>query len=444
MSMKKAEDSLVTFESSESVIIRSLFEVLKDMLVESNLVFTKEGIELRSTAQGHYTHLFLSADKIDSYYCEKDLVIGVNFTEFHNAVKSLTQDDTVGIQITQEGFEAGEIDIFILNQEIGWSQKRSCAILYMEEDFREPPVHTFNMSVSIPSVLFQRLVRCHRTGKTVQILAHRGIRQSFVYFYTPSTTRSDLTKLICELSRPINNKTNNKQLLCKTSEKSADKKDFYALKTLQTISKSAGMSKKIRLFLNPDYPLVVRCDVGSLGQLTFVLAPIWDDDVNTLSLPDILREDPDVISDAKLKDTLFGDADGKDNEDSVEEDEPPVSSEPKKKKLKPPKKRMKRKKKPEPESDDDDDDESVSDAGVVKMQKTTLKKKRRLKKGAAAEDVVENVTWKNKNVPKQPEAAPRSKNKDEMMRKLERQMAKEFEQEELLERMQEINNEETW
>lgn len=370
MSMQPKEKSKVTLESSESVIFRSLFEVLKDMLVEGNLIFTKQGIQLRSKAVNHLTHLYLSADKIDKYYCREDLVVGVNFEELHQAVKSLTQDDTIGIQITDTGYADAEIHIYIMNDEIKWTQRRACSILSLQEQVQELPERTFNMSVSIPSVLFQRIVRCHRTGKTLQILAHRGNGHSFVYFYTPSDMNNDTTRLICSHSNSIKGRKVDKEMVCKTVEKSADKRENYSLSYLQTIAKSSGMSKKIRLFLRPGLPLVVRADVGSMGQLTFVLASNCEtEDTKVLTLEELLNEDPDVQAD---RDWKGNDIEKQQQSDSDDENQSGMVLDMATKNISGKSKTTKRRKRTKKEAvDDDDDDEKPK----KKKQKPWRKKR---------------------------------------------------------------------
>lgn len=385
MSMKPVDESLMTLESSESVIFRSLFEVLKNILVEGNLIFTKEGIQLRSLAvnKTHFTHLFLAANKIDKYYCKNDsIVIGVDFDELHKAVKSLTQDDTIGIQI----IDMDNINIYIINDELKWTQERKCSILYIREKMMEPFQQTFDMSVSIPSVLFQRIVRCHGIGKTLQILAHRGNQYSFIYFYTPSDTQSDITRLVCGHSNSIQSTTQRTEMVCKTTEQSsADKRDYYSLKTLQMIAKTVGMSKKIRLFLKPNFPLILRTDVGSMGQLTFVIAMIEktdDDDVEIVTLDELLKDDPEVQLDAEY--------DKNQNENEDDDDQSEVLDMATKRKI---------------TDKDDDNDERP-------------KKKRK--------------SWRKKRIPKNKPEQSKSKTKEEMLKRLEEQMAKEYEQEDLL------------
>jgi len=60
---------------------RTLMTALKDILLETNITFQPDGIRIINMDKSHtiLAHLFLEADKFESYYCKyPKIVIGVN------------------------------------------------------------------------------------------------------------------------------------------------------------------------------------------------------------------------------------------------------------------------------------------------------------------------------------------------------------------------------
>lgn len=52
----------------------------------------------------------------------------------------------------------------------------------------------------------------------------------------------------------------------------------FSLKYLSLFCKAANLSNTIELFLRESYPLILKYNVASLGELKFCVAPKVDDD----------------------------------------------------------------------------------------------------------------------------------------------------------------------
>ena len=84
MSQDFAEKNILTIQTVQIAPFRILMTALKDILLESNIIFTPEGIKIINMDKSHtiLAHLALHAENFEAYECKKDkIIIGVNM--FH-------------------------------------------------------------------------------------------------------------------------------------------------------------------------------------------------------------------------------------------------------------------------------------------------------------------------------------------------------------------------
>ena len=76
--------NILTIQTVQIAPFRTLMTALKDILLETNISFTKDGIKIINMDKSHtiLAYLFLDAKKFEHYYCKyPKIVIGVNM--FH-------------------------------------------------------------------------------------------------------------------------------------------------------------------------------------------------------------------------------------------------------------------------------------------------------------------------------------------------------------------------
>ena len=77
---------------------RTLMTALKDILLETNITFKKDGIRIINMDKSHtmLADLFLGAENFEYYECKKDkIVIGVNMFHLFKLINSIENDDTL-------------------------------------------------------------------------------------------------------------------------------------------------------------------------------------------------------------------------------------------------------------------------------------------------------------------------------------------------------------
>ena len=101
---------------------RTLMTALKDILLETNITFTKDGIRIINMDKSHtiLAHLFLEADKFEYYDCKYNkIVIGVNMFHLFKLINTIDNDDTLTLYIDEHEYNEGVVDYLGLKFENG-------------------------------------------------------------------------------------------------------------------------------------------------------------------------------------------------------------------------------------------------------------------------------------------------------------------------------------
>ena len=95
-------NNVLTIKTVQIAPFRILMTALKDILVETNISFRKDGIRIINMDKSHtmLAHLFLGADNFEQYECNEDkIIIGVNMFHLFKLINSIDNDDTLTIYI---------------------------------------------------------------------------------------------------------------------------------------------------------------------------------------------------------------------------------------------------------------------------------------------------------------------------------------------------------
>ena len=104
MSSSDEEDNYVLMLKTVQIApFRTLMTALKDILLETNISFQKDGIRVINMDKSHtiLAHLHLKAENFEVYECKRDkIIIGVNMFHLFKLINSIKDnDDTLSIYI---------------------------------------------------------------------------------------------------------------------------------------------------------------------------------------------------------------------------------------------------------------------------------------------------------------------------------------------------------
>ena len=238
--------------------LKSAFEVLKDILNDVNIYFTKKGIQILTldTARVALVDMFLDASNFEEYYCEANMVAGINVTNMFKLLKFISNNDTLTIEIKTREY----LDIRIENIVKRSDTKFQLKLLDINEDQIEVPDITMAVITTMPSIDFQRICRdMNNLAANLEI------------------TRNN-SKFIIKCEGDFANQ----ETIIDCTDDGKFKgilQGIYSLKYLNLFTKATGMCSSVQIMQEEDNRfLILRYNVANLGELKFYLATKVSDD----------------------------------------------------------------------------------------------------------------------------------------------------------------------
>jgi proliferating cell nuclear antigen len=233
--------------------LKGMFEVLKELLNDVNIVVNPSGIKILAMDLAHVTlyHCLLEAQNFEVFYCPKTVVIGLNVQNLYKILKTVSSQDTLTLQIKKECPN----DMEIIIEKKSKTFFKLCLLNIDDERLKVPNVE-MTTSITMASVDFQRLIRDMLTVGTVLRVR---VKKRKVIFETFGDFASQRTVLETSEDTKVNENDDEIDL-------------SFSLKLLSLFSKASTLSATCSLWLQDDFPLIVQYAVGNLGHIRMILA----------------------------------------------------------------------------------------------------------------------------------------------------------------------------
>lgn len=239
--------------------MKSIFEVLKDIINDVNVYFDSKGIRILAldTARVALVHMFLDAQNFEEYECPIPVISGMNMANTYKLLKSITNHDTLEMAI--KGNEV--IELIIQNQTKKSSSKFTLKLLDINEDILETPDLETNIITTLSSVDFQRICRdmgnlsneidIFRDGDKLELSCLGDFANQSTSIECPETwdTRVGNT---------------------------------FSLKYINLFTKATSMCSSVQIMQHEDdnfMPIIFRYSIANLGEMKFYLAPKVSDEL---------------------------------------------------------------------------------------------------------------------------------------------------------------------
>lgn len=256
------DNDLMRFVTDQGVKMRILFETLQSVLVDGVIVFNKSGMSIEQiNTNCCFIQVKLDADKIQSYYCKETYSVGMNFQRIFACMRSVGKDDIVVLRLTKKSYESSTPAI-VMEQISPDNTRYSFRIHLMDIDEQEYNMDPQEMEicVTLQSALFSRIVNCcSQQGKCMQIMSGKN--------YVKFGAYGDHFTSCC-VKIPVEGIT------------ALDHQLVFPMQFMSSIKKASTMGNSVNVHISKDYPLLLVCQVGTLGIIRFFLPPkaIDDDD----------------------------------------------------------------------------------------------------------------------------------------------------------------------
>ena len=251
-------NSSMHFKTIQASALKTSFEVLKDVLNDVNVNFTRDGMNITAldNAKVALINMNLQADRFEEYECEEPITAGINISNFFKILKIITSNDVLSIDInnrehmlvTIENSTKNSKSVFELN------------LLWINDDTLEIPKIEPSCVTIMPSVDFQRICRdMGNIGTYVSIFRNKNILNiSCAGDFAKQTTSIDTEQN--DFGEDIGNK--------------------YSLKFINLFTKATNMCSNMKIqqtHPTGKMPIMFVYDVANLGNIEFYLAATLDD-----------------------------------------------------------------------------------------------------------------------------------------------------------------------
>lgn len=238
----------------QAIAIKSLLEVLKDIINDVNVYFDSSGMKIVAfdVARVTLVHVKLDAENFEEYSCSKDVVLGINVSNTFKLLKSISNNDILSITDTDEN-----LIITVSNSTKKSTSKFSIKLLDLNEDFLELP-ETPDADIKetmIPSIDFQKIIRdmsnigsellVKRVGNTVEFSCEGDFAEK---------------QTIIEQADDVGTE---------------GATGTFSLKYLSMFTKATILCPIVQIIQNTDEtPIILKYTIANLGELKFYLAPM--------------------------------------------------------------------------------------------------------------------------------------------------------------------------
>ena len=264
--------NILTIQTLQIAPFRTLMAALKDILLETNIIFTKEGIKIINMDKSHtiLVHLSLEAENFEMYECKMDkIIIGVNMFHLFKLINSIDNDDTLTIYIEEADYTDGIVQYLGLKFENGTIKQHKIQKLRLIEpdsDELSVPDVKFSSVLNLPSADFQKIIRdlsCISDKIEIKSIATaEGVE--LIFKCTGGFAQAEIRRT----------ESDGNMEFIKKQEVSKIIQGEFSLKNLSYFIKCTNLCSQIEIYLENNLPLVVKYNVASLGVIMLALASI--------------------------------------------------------------------------------------------------------------------------------------------------------------------------
>lgn len=239
----------------QAIAIKSLLEVLKDIINDVNVYFDSSGVKIVAfdVARVTLVHVKLDAENFEEYTCPKNVVLGINVSNTFKLLKSISNNDILSITNNDEN-----LIITVSNATKKSTSKFTIKLLDLNEDLLELPDELDNSEIKetmIPSIDFQKIIRdmsnigsellVKRVGNTVEFSCEGDFAEK----------QTIIEQVDCVGQEGVSG--------------------TFSLKYLSMFTKATILCPIVQLIQNTnETPIILKYTIANLGELRFYLAPL--------------------------------------------------------------------------------------------------------------------------------------------------------------------------
>lgn len=269
-------------QTSQSKIIKVLFEVLKEVLMGAvNLFFEKKGITLKTLngTKKSIVYLNLESEEFDQYFCNEDrFIAGIDTTNLHKITKTIQSKDYIKMYV--EYNNKGVLIFERINPETKSLYSHKIKLCNVPISNLNIGNTIYNHSLSLKSLEFQ--IACKNlNGLNCDNISLYFKQNSIILSGSNDYSDNEIEiKQQQDDVKDFPSESNDEQNILFDGPNDIKKQGTYLLQYILLFTKATALDKNFDIYLNPEKPLTLSYSVGNLGHLDFMLEPALDDETD--------------------------------------------------------------------------------------------------------------------------------------------------------------------
>ena len=263
-----SEQNVLEIKTVQIAPFRTLMTALKDILLETNIVFKPDGIRIVNMDKSHtiLAHLFLDAEKFEHFFCKyPKIIIGVNMFHLFKLINTIDNDDTLTIYIEEKEYSEGVVDHLGLkfeNGDIKQCKIQKLKLIEPEQEELQVPDVSFSSIITLPSTDFQKIIR--DLSNISERLEINSVGNELIFKCEGPFASAEIRR---------SESDGNMEFIQKQTASHVIQGEF-SLKNLGYFIKCTNLCNTIEVYLENDLPLIVKYSVASLGEIKLCLAAL--------------------------------------------------------------------------------------------------------------------------------------------------------------------------
>lgn len=277
-------NALMYTRTTQFSIFKNICDSINGLLGDGNFKVTEKGIVLQHMDPRRNCIVKLVLDKFEHHYCKREFYMGFSISGLYDEIRYITGEMIVlFIEEPPEGSNQGvdKLKVFVYDEE---EVNEITIPLYknMVEDYEFDNFEKASRVVSLPNNRFQRLIKKVSTNAT---------KQNVTDPVTGEVTKAKICFTRCQDDLLIfgsthKNGRNNQSVIRPHPRKTAVRwcainpnhgddnfTNYYFTRYLEKFCKHQ-LDEKVILYMRKDFIIVLRYELGDLGYICFMLAPI--------------------------------------------------------------------------------------------------------------------------------------------------------------------------
>lgn len=263
--IEENDDYILMIKTVQIAPFRTLMVAMKDILLETNISFQKDGIRIvnMDKSQTVLVHMHLNADNFEYYDCKKEkIIVGVNMLHLFKLINTIDNEETLSIYIDEDDYNDGIVEYLNLkfeNKNIKQCKIQKLRLIEPEQEELTVPNVKFSSIINMPSNDFQKIIRdLNNISDKLEI---KSIKNQLVFKCNGPFANAEIIRSESDGMGFIQKNNNIIQ-------------GVFSLKNLNYFIKCTNLCNQIEIYLANDLPLIVKYNVASLGTIKLGLVPL--------------------------------------------------------------------------------------------------------------------------------------------------------------------------